>query len=292
VLPPVLAVPRPRSWSSAPPPVADARDEELDIEEVSSASAAAAEVNVAQAPSVGPVTSEVDVPADRPRRIGRKTFATVIGIAAALTVAAVAWREFASPSEPSAAAVVARVPEPARAPAPEPEKREPAPPPAMPVPNEVVATPTVVAAVETPPEKPSSAVTVTIETIPEGAVVFRARQRLGSGVVAVNIERNAKQRFTALLDGYTPANFTLDGSRDSVTIRLKRVPRPQATPPPESAPAGDVPNVAANAVAAPASTDAPASVALAPATVAAPTVARVPEGTPPPSPTPDVPSPE
>jgi hypothetical protein len=101
--------------------------------------------------------------------------------------------------------------------------------------------------------------------------VFRARQRLGAGVVEVNVERHAKQRFTALLDGYVPANFTLDGSRDSVTIRLKRAPKPQAKPAAESAAAGNEPNATngANAATPPAPTAVPEPTA-APEPVAAP----------------------
>jgi hypothetical protein len=44
----------------------------------------------------------------------------------------------------------------------------------------------------------------------------------------VSIERLAKQRLTALHDGYAPYNFTLDGSRDAVTVRLQRALKPHA----------------------------------------------------------------
>ena len=232
-------------------------------------------------------SSEVDFPEFRRRKAGLKTFAAVVGCAAALVVASVAWIQFASRSKPPAASVAARVPE-RRAPdrAPEARSPEPAPPPTTPATNEAVSTPapTLEGAVGTSLEKAVTTVAGTIKTVPEEAVIFRARQRLGSGVVEVNVERNAKQRFTALLDGYTPSNFTLDGSRDSITIRLRRAPKRPAAPAPESdSPYGE-PNVDSNAATAPTSTAAPAPTAPAP-TVPAP------ESTTPAAPSPDVSSP-
>jgi hypothetical protein len=227
-------------------------------------------------------SSEVEFPEFRRRRAGLKTFATIVGSTAALVVASVAWSQFASRGKPPAARVAERAPE-RRAPDRAPEARSPAPP----VTNEAVSTPapTLEGAVGTSLEKAVTTVAVTIKTVPEEAVIFRARQRLGSGVVEVNVERNAKQRFTALLDGYTPSNFTLDGSRDSITIRLRRAPKRPAAPAPESdSPYGE-PNVDSNAATAPAATAAPAP------TVAPAPTAPAPESTTPAAPSPDVSSP-
>jgi hypothetical protein len=260
VLPPVVSVPRPRSWTGAPPPIESVRDEDWDIEEVRGevANVAPVKSKVSYAPSVGPVTREVHVPVLARRKTGNGTFVTLVGIAAALAVGAAAFSFWKTPGESPASVAAARAPA-ARLPerVAEPEPAPPVPSPAAPSSSEAVQPALAVeTAAEPAPEKPSASVAVTIKTVPEAAVVFRARQRLGAGVVEVNVERHAKQRFTALLDGHVPANFTLDGSRDSVTIRLKRAPRPQAKPAAESAATGNEPNAAngANAATAPAPT--------------------------------------
>ena len=201
-------------------------------------------------------SSDVDFPDFRRRTPGRATLAVIVGSAAALAVAGVAWKRFAPGGERSTASVAAPVPERAPELAPVRPNPVPVPSPATPVASEAPSSPApaVDAVVATSPEKTASAVAVTIKTVPEEAVIFRAGQRLGAGVVQVSVERNVKQRFTALLDGYTPSNFTVDGSRDSITIMLKRAQRPRA------APVSDSPNA-----------DAPSEAATAPAATAAPT---------------------
>jgi hypothetical protein len=81
---------------------------------------------------------------------------------------------------------------------------------------------------------PATAVTVTVKVIPESSVIFRAGKRLGTGTIELGVERGAKERLTALHDGFLPSSFTLDGSRDAVTVRLRRVPPPEPAAPPES----------------------------------------------------------
>jgi hypothetical protein len=221
-----------------------------------------------------------DLPDFRRRPPGRATLAVLVGSAAALVVASVAWSQFASRGEHSAARNPAPVPErhtPERAP--ERPNPEPVPSPATPVTNEVASTPapTLEGALGTSLEKAVTTVAVTIRTVPAGAVIFRAGERLGTGVVEVSVERKLKQRFTALLDGYTPSNFTLDGSRDSVTVVLRRAPKRRAAPAPESdSPYGE-PSADSNAVPASAPTAAPA-----------PAAAPAPESTTPAAPSPDV----
>lgn len=61
-----------------------------------------------------------------------------------------------------------------------------------------------------------------------------AGKRLGSGAIELSVERGAKERLTALHDGFLPSTFTLDGSRDAVTVRLKRVPTPELSATSES----------------------------------------------------------
>jgi hypothetical protein len=73
-------------------------------------------------------------------------------------------------------------------------------------------------------------VNVTIKTVPPGAVIFRAGKRVGTSGVEVTLERDEKLRLTALLNGYAPANITLDGSRTTVTIMLRRAPKVEHDP--------------------------------------------------------------
>jgi hypothetical protein len=264
------------------------RDEDVSTEEVSTEAlnAAPAGVSVAPVPSVGPeAPSDVDFPDFRRRKRGRKTFVALVGSAAVLVGASAAWSRFASSGTAPTAGVAARAPErPVPERAPEAPSPKPEPLPATPVTPEAASAPApkLEAAAGASLEKAATTVAVTIKTFPEESVIFRAGQRLGSGVVEVNVERKTKQRFTALHDGYTPANFTLDGSRDSITIRLKRAPKREAAPAPESdSPSGTEPTVDSSAASAPASTATPV-----------PTAAPAPESTTPAAPSPDVSSPE
>ncbi len=87
-----------------------------------------------------------------------------------------------------------------------------------------------------------TAITVLITVIPKHAVIFRGGERLGRGLVAVNVKPGEKQRLTALLDGYVKTPFTLDGAQDTVTIRLSRAPARETPPATASAPPTDPPN--------------------------------------------------
>jgi hypothetical protein len=187
----------------------------------------------------------------------------LVGIAAALVVAIGAWSRFANRSEKPVAAVRERAPEKPPAPKPEPAAA-PAPPPAATATN-VTASPPVPGepAVAGSNEKAPATVSVTVKVVPEDAVIFHAGKRVGAGVVEVSIENNVKQRFTALLDGYVPSNFVLDGSDTSITIMLKRAPKPRPAPPPEGeSPSADAPS--SDATAAPTAAAAPTATATAP----------------------------
>jgi hypothetical protein len=130
-------------------------------------------------------------------------------------------------------------------------------------------TATVEAAVGQSAEKSATSVTVTVKTVPEEAVIFRAGKRLGAGLVEVSVERNDKQRFTALHDGYLPSNFVLDGSRDSITIRLKRIPKPRVEAAAEN-PYASAPSTDATAASATTTPEASATTATPAATAAFP----------------------
>jgi len=271
-LPPVTSVPRPRSWV---PPVAAAsapsiggtsprRDEpvlvadtkrrtsdaptiEVGDEVVDEASAldealtdgATEAMGHGTPTAVAPVASEPDLPDFRRRTPGRAALGVLVGTAIAVVVAGVGWRHFAKGRERASAIRAEPVPaQPAPPRAPEPPNPVPVPPPALPVTNEAPTTP--------PPAPEATTVSVKIKVYPEGAVIFRAGQRLGTGAMEVNVERKVKQRLTALHDGYLPLNFTLDGSRDAVTIRLKRVPKSQPEVDPSASPV-DAPSEPANA---------------------------------------------
>jgi hypothetical protein len=262
----------------------DLRDEDWDIEEVRTGATSdpPVETNATHAPSVGPVTSEVEAPIVAQRKPGIARLVALVGIAATLafTVAFVATSRFARQGAPPASVAVARAPERGIARAPEAKPALPGSPPAAPASPSEAATPApaVEAAVEPAPGKPSSTVLVTIKTIPEEAVVFRAGERLGAGVVEVTVERNAKQRFTAVLDGYSSADFTLDGLSDSVTVRLKRAGKRQAVQALVTTPSGSEPNSDAIAAAAMAPAAPPEStVASEPAPAPAPTTAAAAE---------------
>jgi hypothetical protein len=64
---------------------------------------------------------------------------------------------------------------------------------------------------------------VTVRSVPDGASFFEAGKRLGSGTVQVNVVRDGTVHLTALLNGYRPLNFKVDGSSDTVTVQLTPV---------------------------------------------------------------------
>lgn len=172
--------------------------------------------------------SELEIPDFRRRQLGPKTVLAVIGTTIAIVAASVAnysWAPYTAAPVSVGTAHDAKAPAPPQAPA----ARQAAPPaPSTPAPSEATmrsASP--LSPAGTSPATGAAVVAVTVKVIPAGAVVFRAGKKLGSGSVGLSVERNTKQRLTALYDGYAPYNFTVDGSRDTVTVRLKpafRVP--------------------------------------------------------------------
>ncbi len=128
-----------------------------------------------------------------------------------------------TPTEPSPPAM-ATDPTPAAAPASPAEATPPAAPPASSVeaaaPSEPEAKPA--------PTSPAaaSATEVTVRSVPAGAIFFQSGRKLGVGTVTVSVEPRSKRHLTALLNGYAPMNFAVNGSRSEVTVLLKPVPRP------------------------------------------------------------------
>ena len=166
-----------------------------------------------QVPVALPRVSEFDIPDFRRHQIGPAVIIAALGAAIALVVASVGSHQF--PRQ-----VPTELQRPATAAAP-----------ITPVSLAISAQAPVLQAPAAPsPDKSLNTVAVTVTVIPAAAVIFRAGQKLGAGTVQVSVDHRAKQRLTALHDGYAPYNFTLDGSRDTVTVRLKRAPRPQAAP--------------------------------------------------------------
>jgi hypothetical protein len=100
-------------------------------------------------------------------------------------------------------------------------------------------------------EAPSAnAVSVTVRVTPAGSIIFDHGRRIGTDVVQVSVEPGGKKHLVALLDGYLPRRFTVDGTLNSVSIALRAqgvpapaepatygTPSPAATAAPPSAPA-------------------------------------------------------
>jgi len=77
---------------------------------------------------------------------------------------------------------------------------------------------------------------VTVTSTPSGAVFFESGTRLGSGQVTLRITSPSKRYLTALLSGYAPLNFRVDGSKPLVTVKLTPVEASKASGPEHDAP--------------------------------------------------------
>jgi hypothetical protein len=167
-----------------------------------------------------------DVPDFRQHPGRRAWVLTAIGVAVALVVGSFVSCLFARTVDPPRPTVAAPPPK-EPAPPPPQDRRTPESAPSRTTPTDAESTPVApeLARVDASPDQGSSAVSVTIRVIPARAVMFRAGKKLGTGTVQVSVEPMAKQRLTALHNGYEPCNFTVDGSRNTVTVRLKRAAR-------------------------------------------------------------------
>jgi hypothetical protein len=103
-------------------------------------------------------------------------------------------------------------------------------------------------------------IAVTVRVTPAGSIIFDHGKRIGTDVVQINVEPGGKKNLVALLDGYLPRRFTVDGSVNSVSIALR--PALPAAGAPPVAPAA---NPMAPAVQAPVAQD-PAAPRTAPPT--------------------------
>lgn len=217
----------------------------------------------AQAEDAGTLRpSEVEPPVIGTRRRSVARLVAALGIAAAIVLASVAWlkddgRTVRSQLQRVLAPAAQPQPQPAALPAsPEPPRAEAKPSDAQLAPGAVItavepAPSAPEAALAPPPPAPTTAAEgaptlsgavaatlakagsthVTVKTVPAGAAIFQAGKRLGTGLVELDVEPKMKHRLTALMDGHRPVNFTVDGSRDTVTIMLKPVPRVVAPKP-------------------------------------------------------------
>lgn len=162
----------------------------------------------------------------RRHQVSPAVIISAMAAAVALLVASVVSSQFPRVAAPSPEVVVTQTPKaPLAQPLPEPQSPTPAP-------SATVTTSAGPSASshENPVETARpNAVTVTVKVIPENAVIFRAGKKLGTGATEVSVAHDTKERLTAFHDGYIPSNFTLDGSRATVTVRLQRVPSPQAS---------------------------------------------------------------
>lgn len=161
-----------------------------------------------------------------------------IAAVVALAAASIVWFGRAPNPAPPPAVAAAQPPR-------EPVPRAPADAPAAPA-----SEPAVVAAPEPTPaperleleplvlEAPKKS-DVIVRSVPDGASFFEAGKRLGAGTVHVNVAHDGNASLTALLNGYRPLNFKIDGSRDTVTVLL--------TPAGERRPATERPAVPAPA---------------------------------------------
>jgi hypothetical protein len=174
-----------------------------------------------------------EVSASEPPPFRRRSSKGVVVVVMAAVVAAgfVAWQRLGANrglARTAQNAVPAKVVAP---PAPRPAVAELTPPPvaapAASVPEAAPSSPapSLAAAVASSSDKPATSVVVTVKTVPPGAAIFEAGKRIGTGDVEVSVVPSVKKRLTALLDGYEPVNFSVDGTRDSVTLLMRRPQR-------------------------------------------------------------------
>ena len=209
----------PATSSSVPPPLTTSPPSAGIAPKVSEIRALS---SVTQTELPGP--SKFEIPDFRRYEVGPTPIVAAIGAVVALIVASVASPQFPTVVEHSSEVAVTQLP---RAPLaqPLPKLQSPEPPRAVTTP----ATPSA-SALQIPAETAhDEPIVVTVKVIPENSVIFRGSEKLGFGAVEVSVEHDAKQRLTALHDGYVPYSFTLDGSRDTVTVRLHAVPKPETT---------------------------------------------------------------
>ena len=184
--------------------------------------------------------AEVAAPLSRSEPSSALSRLAPVAVLAALAAATVLWFGHApkadaphplaaaaarTPSEP-VAAVAPAPPAPAAVPARAAEPSPVAPSPRAPTAERLELEPLVL-------EAPDRGV-VTVQSVPEGAIFFEAGQRLGTTQVRINVAHQSKRHLTALLNGYQPLNFKVDGTSDTITVRLTPVaaaPVPAADPP-------------------------------------------------------------
>jgi len=188
--------------------------------------------------SLSPAEVAAPVPSTEPSSVSRFAPVLVLG---ALAAASVLWLGRAPKADPPHPAVAARPVSVPVAPLPAQPVPAAAPVPAAPPPTPVAPEPPARVAEQLQLEplvlEAPDRVSVTVKSLPEGAIFFEAGQRLGTGQVRLNLAQKTRRHLTALLNGYQPLNFKVDGTSDTVTVRLLPVapeppPAAEAPPPP------------------------------------------------------------
>jgi hypothetical protein len=253
---PATSTARPETSARTPDPPTSVTSPRLQSQPVQAAPSTFAVQR--DAGTLRPSEVEPEVLGTRRRSLAR--FVATLGIAASMVLASLAWLKDGGKTVSSQIAdLFAKQSPPPAAPAAEPtpseavaesgtESESPLPPGA--VITAIAPGPAVPPIPVAPPPAPENSAAasvpkgasrlVTVKTVPAGAVIFQAGKRLGTGVVELEMAPKTKRRLTALLDGHRPVNFTVDGSRDAVTVMLKPMPRtPPEAAPPEEAPLSD-----------------------------------------------------
>jgi hypothetical protein len=197
----------------------DAGWDEAPASAVAPSAVAPSAVAYVSSESLSPAEVTTPPPSVEQNRVSR--FGPIAAVVA-LAAASIVWLGRAPNPAPTAPVAAAR-------PASEPVPSAPAEAPAPPAP-ETAAAPVVPAPKPTPaterleleplvleaPQKSG----VTVRSVPDGAIFFEAGKRLGAGTIHVNVVPAGNVQLTALLNGYRPLNFKVDGSRDTVTVLL------------------------------------------------------------------------
>lgn len=175
-----------------------------------------------------------------PARRGRARYVQAAALAGVFALAGIAWLKLRPQAGPEARppAAAARAPAPEKAPAlpatpqkaaepaageapKNPDSEAPAPDVSAAAAPAASAGPDLTSAFAAALSATPGAIAVMVRVKPAGSIIFDHGKRIGTDVVHVNVEPGGKKNLVALLDGYIPRRFTVDGSLNSVSIELR-----------------------------------------------------------------------